>query len=77
MINLFQSPKIFFLRAIGFSPKPNKFKDLNPTAEEFQEFLAQIGYKGDYKANKFKILMHMIVRGLSGKHGGTDTLSKE
>ena len=44
-----------------------------------------IGYTQDYKGKDFKksvvsgfwtVLMHFIIRGMYGKHGGTDTLSK-
>ena len=54
--------------------------------EEFLLFLNHIGYSEEYKAKKFKksavsglwtVLMHFIVRGLSGKHGGMDSLSKD
>ena len=55
-------------------------------SEEFQSFLTQIGYIGEFKAKEFKksvvpglwsILMNFILRGLSGKHGGTDTMRKD
>lgn len=70
----------------GVSHNPKEFKVVKPTVEKFKEFLAQIGYKGDFKAKELKkyvipgiwmILMHMILRGLSGKHDDTDTMRKE
>lgn len=76
--------KEIFLRAIGVSLQTNDFKVVKPTTKEFHEFLGHIGYKGDFKAKEFKntvpgiwtILIHMIVRGFSKKHGGTDTMRK-
>ena len=47
-------------------------------------FPNDIEYKEEFKANNFKksavpglliLLMHLILQGLFGKHGGTDTMS--
>ena len=52
----------------------------------FQTFLKKIGYTEEFKAKKFKkstvpglwtVVKHLILRGLSGKHGGTGTMSKD
>ena len=72
-----------FLKAIGIEENHLDFKVHERIIEEFQLFLTHIGYGQEYKAKKFKksavlglwtVLMHFIVSGLSGKHGGTDTL---
>lgn len=56
------------------------------TTEEFQTFLNNIVYTEEFKAMKFKKsivpglqveLMHLILRGLSGKNGGTIIMSKD
>lgn len=62
--------KDLFLRAIGVPQNPKVFDVDEPTVAEFQAFLYQIGYHGEYKAKEFKmfvvpgiwkILMHMIM----------------
>lgn len=78
--------KSTFLISIGVRENPKGFQVQEPTAKEFQQFLNHIGYDQEYKAKEFKksvvsglwtLLMHFIIRGLFGKHGGMDTLSKE
>ena len=78
--------KSTFLRAIGIPENAENLKVQETTAEQFQLFLNHIGYAEDFNAKKFKksdvpgpwtVLMHFILRGLSGKHGGTYTLSKD
>ncbi|CAI9268547.1 unnamed protein product [Lactuca saligna] len=68
------------LKAIDIAEKPKCLWVQEPTNEEFQSFLNQIRYNGEFKAKEFKkfvvpdlwtILMHLILEGLSGKHGGT------
>ena len=52
----------------------------------FQTFISYIGYNQDFKAKEFRktavsglwtVVMHFVIRGLSGKHGGTDTLRRD
>lgn len=63
--------KSTFLKAIGFTENPKCFRVHKPTSEEFQSFLTQIGYNGDFKAKGLNrpsvlglwtILMHFIFR---------------
>lgn len=74
------------LRAIGIPGDPEGFKVQELTVVEFQTFLNAIGYAGESKEKKFKkskvpglwtVLMYLILRGLSRKHGGTDTMRKD
>lgn len=78
--------KSTFLKAIGVAENPEDFIIQESMTEDFQSFLNHIRYHGEYKAKIFKksavlglwtVLMHFIVQGLSGKHGGTDSLSKD
>lgn len=75
-----------FLRAIGISKNPKDFTVQEPSSEGFQTFLNYIGYDEEFKAKKFKkstvtglwiVLMHLILRGMAGKHRGTSTMSKD
>ena len=75
-----------FLRTIRIPEDPKGFTVQEPSSEEFQTFLNHIGYAEEFKAIKFKksvvpglstVLMHLILRGLSGKHEGTCTMSKD
>lgn len=75
-----------FLKSIGIIETPKGLQVREPTSEDFQTCLNEIGYNEEFKLKKFKksailelwtILMHLILRGLSGKHGGTDTKSKD
>ena len=78
--------KILGCHTVGVKENPKGFKVQEPTAEEFQFFLNHIEYNQDYKAKDFMkstvsrlwtVLMHFIILGLFGKHGGTDTLTKD
>ena len=78
--------KSTFLRAIGVKENTKGFKVQEPTLEEFQLFLNHIGYNQDNRAKDFKKsivsglwtnLMHFIIRGLSDKQSGIDTLNKD
>ena len=78
--------KLTFFKAIGVKENLKGFKVVEPTTEEFQMFQNYIGYTQEYKAKDFKksaisglwtALTHLIIRGLFGKHGGTNTLSKD
>lgn len=75
-----------FLKAIGISLNTNGFLVVEPEVEEFQEFLNQIGLKWIYKSKEFKkfvvpgiwtTLMHIVMKGLSRKHGGSESMSKD
>lgn len=74
-----------FLKAIGVKENPTNFTVEEPMTEQFQSFLNHIGYSQEFKAKKFKkstisglwtVLMHFIIRRLSGKLGGIGSLSK-
>lgn len=80
--------KSTFLKVIRIRENPEGFKVQEPSIEEFQVFLNHINwvYTEEFKGKKFKklavsglwtVLMNFILRGLSGKHGGTDTLIKD
>ncbi|KAL7618681.1 hypothetical protein Lser_V15G04364 [Lactuca serriola] len=78
--------KSTFLRAVGVDENPEGFVATEIAMDQFQAFLSEIGFKGIYKAKQFNksavpglwtVLLHIIMKGLSGKHGGTDSMSKE
>lgn len=73
-----------FLRAFGISPNQKGFRVFEPTIEEFQEFLNQIRFNRVYKSKEFKKsdvpgiwTMYIVMKGLLGKHGGLDSMSKD
>lgn len=46
--------KATFIKAIGIPENPNGFQVHEPSSEEFQSFLSQIGYNGEFKEKEFK-----------------------
>ena len=71
---------------MGYQKNPNGFTMLEPMSGEFQTFPNNIRYTEEFKAKKFKkstvvglwtVLMHLILPGISCKHGGIDTMRKE
>lgn len=78
--------KEMFLRAIRFPIIQNVFVLLNLWNSSVEVFFNQIGFKGTYKSKEieksivpkiWKILMHILMNGLSGKNGGSNTMSKD
>lgn len=80
---IFHVTKENILRAIGVSTNPEVFQAIHLTAEELQLFLNHISFVWVYKSKEFKnssvpgpltIWMHMAMKRLSGKHGGSDSM---
>ena len=83
---LFLCIRTCFWNLLVSQKNPKGFQVQEPTSKEFQSFLNEIGYTGEFKAKKFKrsavlglwiVLIHLIIRGLSIKHGGIDTSIKD
>lgn len=78
--------KSTFLKAIGISENPKGFKSQERLTEYFQTSLNHIRYAKELEVKTFKksifpglwtAFMHLILRGLFGKHGGTNIMSKD
>ena len=63
---------------MGVKPNPKGVKIVESTTKEFQTVLRYIGYTQDYREKDIKksvvyglctALMHLIIHGLSSKHG--------
>ncbi|KAL4559822.1 hypothetical protein LXL04_031968 [Taraxacum kok-saghyz] len=79
--------KSMFLNAIRVPENPSNFTICKPTKEEIGQFKQEIGYIHPQKAkNKsdlvksgcpavWQVLIHLLLRSLSGKSGGTDSLN--
>lgn len=74
-----------FLRA-RVSPNLEGFQVVELAPDKFQWFLNQNGFKEVYKSKIFKtfvvpwiwtVVMQIIMKGLSGKHGCLDSMSKD
>ena len=75
-----------FLEAIGVAANPDKFVHKPPTEDQIHEFLLAIGYTGslvpkDFKKSQVPALwatfMHLMMKGISGKTGGSDQISRD
>ena len=79
--------KSMFLNAIRVPENPSNFTIFKPTKDEIAQFKQEIGYIHPQKAkNKsdlvksgcpavWQVLIHLLLRSLSGKSGGTDCLN--
>ena len=75
--------KSIFLRAIGVPENPESFTLEKPSDDDLLSFIQQVGYSGtlekglpDFKkpfiSLHWQVILHLFIKSLSGKTGGTD-----
>ncbi|KAL4583387.1 hypothetical protein LXL04_007958 [Taraxacum kok-saghyz] len=80
--------KSIFLRAIGVPQNPESFTLIKPSDDDLLSFIQDVGYTGaldnglpDFKKSfispHWQVIMHLLMKSLSSKTGGTNQISWE
>lgn len=69
--------QVVFLKVVGILPNPYGFIIFKTIYAQFQEVYVAKEFKKSYVPGLWTFLMHIIVKGLLVKHGGSNSISKD